>query len=186
MPPFSAAPQRVGTTLSVQFRDFRGKPKSMSGIISAAATAGEAAAVATAAGNMSNARVMERRVTNFAVQISNANPLNTAFDEAYATVDDELIVLFQATATGEIRDFHIPAPDAIFFLPDGETVVVPDSGAAAGSGAQLLDAFIAATLTALGAGFEYARSYKNKSEVRGRQPLAIAEPTGNPGDLPGE
>lgn len=185
MPPFSAAPRRVGTNLAVQFRDFTGKPKSMSGAVSAAATEAELDAVVVAAGNLSNARVMEQRITEFEVQISNANPLNTAFDEAYATVKDELVVQFQATATGEIREFRIPAPDASIFLPDGETVVVPDSGAAAGSGAELLDNFITAMLVALGAGFEYARAFKNNSETRPRQALGITEPVGSPGDAPG-
>lgn len=185
MPPFSAAPRRVGTRLSTQLIDFRGKPKSASIIISAAATPAEADAITTATGNISNARVMEQHVSSFDVQISNANPLNTAFDEAYATVQDELVLVFQADATGEVREYRVPAPDAIVFQGDGETLVARDAGGAAGSGGLLLDTLIEALLTGLGAGFSYARGYKNNSEKRARQPLPLAEPTGNPGDAPG-
>lgn len=185
MPPFSAAPRRVGNSLSVQFRDFTGRAKSMFGVVSAAASGAQVSAVVVAAGNMSNARVLEQRVCSFEVQISNSNPLNTTFDEAYATIKDEIVFLFQSDTTGEIRDFRIPAPDAILFAPDGETVLTPDGAATAGSGPELLDNFITAVLAALGAGFSYARAYKNNAESQGRAPLPIAEPTGNPGDAPG-
>lgn len=185
MPPFSAAPQRVGTQLSTQLIDFRGKPKSATIAISAAATEAQADAITAATGNISNARVMEQRITNFTVQVSNSNPLNTAFDEAYATVDDELVLLFQADATGEIREYRVPAPDAIVFATDGETMVTPDGAATAGSGAELLDNLITALLAGLGAGFTFSRGYKNNTGRRVRQPLPLAEPTGNPGDEPG-
>lgn len=185
MPPFSAAPTRVGTQVSVQFRDWTGKAKSSSIVVSAAATGVQVDAIATNAGNLSNARVMEQRVADFKVQVSNSNPLNTAFDEAYSNVRDELVLMFQADATGEVRSFGVPAPDAIVFQPDGETVVVPDGAATAGSGAELLDNLIQAILTALGAGFTFSRAYKNNSETRGRTPLPLAEPTGNPGAAPG-
>jgi hypothetical protein len=128
---------------------------------------------------------MEQHLTSFDVQISNANPLNTAFDEAYATVDDELVLLFQADATGEIREYRVPAPDASMFLPDGETMIVPDGGAAANTPPLLLDTLIQALLTGLGAGFSFARGFKNNTGRRTRQPLAITEPVGNPPDEPG-
>lgn len=185
MPGFSAAPQRVGTSLSFQFRDFRGKPKSTSVIVSAASTEAQQDAVVATAGALSNARVMEQRVTAFQVQVSNANALNTAFDEAYSTVEDEIVFQFQADATGEIREVRIPAPDASLFASDGETVLVPDGAATAGSGPELLDNYITAQLAALGAGWAYARAFKNNSERRPRQALGITEPVGSPGDAPG-
>lgn len=185
MPPFSAAPRRVGTTLSLQFRDFTGTPSSSSIDISPVATEAEVDALAVATGNMSNARLMEQRVVNYEVQINPANPLNTTFDEAYPRVRDGLILLFQNSTTGDIRPYRIPAPDAIFFAADGETVVEPDGAAAAGSGELLLANTIAAYLAVAGAGWVYARAYLEGVGRRERQPLPLAEPTGLPGDAPG-
>jgi len=185
MPSFSAAPRRAGTKLSLQFRDFTGNSRTSAIDVSAVATEAEITALAVATGSMSNARLMEQHVTDFSVQINPANPLNTTFDEAYATVKDGLVLLFQNSTTGDIRPYRIPAPDAIFFLSDGETVVEPDAGAAAGSGALLLNNVIEAYLVVAGAGWVYARGYLEGVGRRSRQPLPLAEPTGNPGDAPG-
>lgn len=185
MPPFSAAPRRSGYTASWQFRDFTGTPFPSTFDISAAATEAQVDAVAVAIGSMSNARLMEQRLTEFEVQINPANALNTAFDEAYASVDIQLIMIFQNDTTGEPRYVRVPAPDAIFFLPDGETVIAPDGGAAAGSGALLLNNTITAIQTAMGAGWTYSRAYRNRTGRRNRTPLPLEEPSGNPGAAPG-
>jgi len=185
MPPFSAAPRRTGTAGAWQFRDFTGRAYSSSFDVSAAATPAELDAVNVGIGNMSNSRLMERRITDFQVQINPANPLNTTFDEAYATIDDVLFLVFQNNITGEPRYVGVPAPDAIFFAPDGETVIAPDAAGAAGSGGLLLSQAITALETAMGAGWVYARGYKQGIGRRQRQPLPLAEPTGNPGDAPG-
>lgn len=185
MPPFSAAARRTGTNLSIQYRDFTGRARSSSIEISPVADEADVTALQVASGNMSNARVMEQRVIDFAVQVNPANPANTAFDEAYATIDDALVLMFQNNTTGDIRPYQIPAPDAIFFLPDGETVVEPDDGAAAGTGPLLLSVTIEAYIAIAGTGWVYARGYKEGTRKRARQPLPLAEPTGLPGDAPG-
>lgn len=184
MPPLSAAPRRVFNSLSLQFFDWRGKPYTSTGFRSAVSTPAQVAAVNATLGSMSNARAMNFYTKDGEEQINPANALNTAFDEAYSTVDDLLVMVFQ-NDTGAVEEWAVPAPDAIFFASDGETVVTPDSAAAAGSGAELLDNAIVAILAMMGGTFAFARAYKNKSGRRSRQPLPLAEPTGNPGDAPG-
>jgi hypothetical protein len=177
--------RRAEGRAAFQFRDFRGKPSSASGFVSPVATPTQISAVAVALGNGSNARLMEQRVTQASVQVFAADPQNTAFDEAYATVDDGLIFVFQNTV-GDIQTWRLPAPDAILFLADGETPVDPDSGAAAGSGALLISNIVTAILAAMNetsGTYVYARSYKEGVNRRRVTPLPLEEPSGT--DLPG-
>lgn len=189
MPGLSAAPTTAFQRFSVSLTDFRGRSRSSLMEAGAEATTAQRDAVALEIGNMSNARVMSFTYSVGIEQLNPAHTANSAFDEAYPTVDDALILVFQNNA-GTIQYVPIPAPDAQFFLPDGETVIEPS---AAGSGAQqqLLDT-VNAILDVLNADtpagtYAYARGYKEGVRRRARTPLRITEPAGldEPSALPG-
>lgn len=184
MPGFSAATRVSEGRAAYQFRDFRGKPYSTSGVMLTTATAADVLAAGNAIGALSNARLMESSAQINSVQQNPSNPANTAFDEAYATTDDQLILVFQ-NSVGDIQNWRIPAPDASYFLPDGETVIVPDGGAAAGTPELLLQTAIDALLTLMGGTYVYSRAFKSGVSRRARRPLPIEEPTGNPPAAPG-
>lgn len=189
MPALSAAPTRAFQRYSVSFTDFTGKSASALVEAGAEVTLGQRDTMATEIGNLSNARVMSNTYSTGIEQLNPANGLNTAFDEAYPAVDDGLILIFQNDA-GDVQRVRIPAPDAQFFLPDGETVITPSAAGSPAQGA-LLDAInaIEAVLNAdTPAGtYEYARGYKEGVRRRTRTPLPVVEPTGlqEPGALPG-
>lgn len=189
MPPISAAPTRAVQNFSVSLSDFRGKSRSALLEIGADSTTLQRDTLAEEIGNMSNARVMSFTYAVGVAQLNPANPANTAFDEAYATVDDALILVFQ-NDDGDIQPLRIPAPDAQFFLPDGETVITPTAAGSA-SQIQLFDT-ISAAEDALNAStpagtWGYVRGYKEGVRRRNRTPLNITEPAGldEPSALPG-
>lgn len=189
MPPLSAAPQRAIQNFSVSLSDFRGRSRSVLVEAGAESTTGQRDLMATEIGSMSNARVMGFTYAVGIEQLNPAHSANTAFDEAYATVDDALILIFQ-NDDGDVQRVRIPAPDAQFFLPDGETVIAPTAAGSA-SQIQLFDT-IEAILDVLNADtpagtYEYSRGYKEGVRNRTRTPLGITEPAGldQPGALPG-
>lgn len=189
MPPISAAPTAAFQRFSIKLTDFRGKSRSVPVEAGANVTTGQRDTMALEVGNMSNARVMEFTYSVGITQLNPSNGLNSAFDEAYPVVDDALVLVFQDN-NGTVQYVPIPAPDAQFFNPDGETVIAPS---AAGSPAQdqLLDT-INAILAVLNADtvagtYSYARGYKEGVRRRTATPLNITEPTGldEPSALPG-
>lgn len=177
MPDFSAAATETYSQVSIQLRDFTGKTSPAS-IVRAGAgvTSGQVDAFRTAVGNISNARVMAERATVVQAIINEADPLNTVFDEAYSTVGDALIMIFQ-NATGDTQRVRIPAPDLSVFLADGETVDLTNS---------LFAALRDATLACLPAGYVFSRAYLEGIGRRARTPLPVAEPlsTDSPPQLP--
>lgn len=184
MPDLSAAPTRAYTGFTVGLRDFTGKSSTIRITAGADADAAALAAVRTAAGNMSNARVMEYSSQQGIRQINPANPANTTFDEAYATVDVRAVFIFQDDE-GNVEYVKVPAPDASIFLPDGETVQTPVANALV---LALTSAVVAALNDSDPAGtFIYVRAYREGTASRSRIPLPIEEPGGgdSPPDAPG-
>jgi hypothetical protein len=183
MPDISAAPTRAYAGYTVQLRDFTGKPATANIEAGAEATPAQLIAVRTGIGNMSNARVMETATKTGVKQINPANPLNTTYDEAYATVDVKAVFVFQ-NDDGDVQYVRVPAPDASIFQTDGETVLEPVVGSPTLTP-------VTAMVTALNAStpagtWIYVRAYKEGSAARGRVPLPIGEPgAGTPGDAPG-
>lgn len=184
MPDLSLAPTREVTGYTVQLRDFTGKSGTSRIAAGAEATPAQLVAVRTALGNMSNARVMETSSQVGIKQINPANPANTTYDEAYATVDIKAIFVYQ-NDVGDVVYQRVPAPDASIFLADGETVQDPADEA-------LILALITATLAALNAStpagtYIYVRGYREGTEARNRVPLPIEEPGigDSPPDAPG-
>lgn len=183
MPPFSAAPLRSQRAHSLQIQDFIGKSKSTRHIIDTDTTGAQITALETAVGNLSNGRVMASTVASESFQLNPANVLNTAYDEAHATVDIVLVMVFQNDA-GEIQAVEIGAPDASLFAADGETPL--DSNA-------LIIAYKAAALAAMNEGgdtWAYSRGFRSTrsaSAKRARTPHPLAEPGvgANPPIAPG-
>lgn len=178
MPDFSAASKEVFQSISFQFRDFTGQSVTSSMRVSETATALQISALRTALGNASNARVMAERATAVNQIVNIADPLNTVFDEAYSTIGDGMVFLFQ-NAAGTVRRLRLPAPDLSLFLADGET---PDPDNTE------VQAVVTAALAALPVGYIHARTYLEGVGRRQRVPLTVIEPgeTDNPPALPGE
>lgn len=172
MPPFSAAPLRSQRAHSLQIQDFLGGSKSARVIVTSDTTGAQITALETATGNLSNGRVMASTLASESFQLNPANPLNTAYDEAHATVDIVLTMVFQNDA-GDIQAVEIGAPDASLFAADGET---PDNANA------LIIAYKAAAIAAMNEGggtWAFARGFRSthaKSAKRRATPHPLAEP----------
>lgn len=121
MPDFSAAPVQSQRVFSISLRDFTGDSRAARIPIGTDTTTPEITAARTAIGNLSNGRVMETNLYTFVEQINPGNPLNTTFDEAYATMSTVLVLMYQNDAGLEFG-VEIGAPDASLFTVDGKTV----------------------------------------------------------------
>lgn len=174
MPPRSAAPVFTQRALSISFQDFTGKPRSSRVVLSSAATDVQIDALELATGNLSNARAMDVTVSSETRQQNPANALNTAYDEAHATVEIVLVFVFQ-NDVGEVQMVEIPAPDASLFNSDGST---PNDTNA------LIIAYKAAALAAMNEGsgtYAYARGFRSTRSARAnraRIPHQLVEPGG--------
>lgn len=174
MPPFSAAPVQTQRAHSASLEDFTGKSRSTRHIITTDTTGPQLSSLETAIGNLSNARLMGVTLATEISQLNPANPLNTTFDEAHATVEIVLVVVWQNDA-GETQFVEIGAPDASLFAADGET---PDLANA------LFTAYRVAALAAMnegGGSWAYARGFRSTrsaSANRKRTAHPLAEPTG--------
>lgn len=183
MPVFSAAPVVTQRKYQVTVTDFTGRSRSALVPIGTDTTTPEITAIATAVGNMSNARVMSSNLYTSVEQQNPGNVLNTAFDEAHATVSIVAVFIFQ-NDSGDVFAVEVGAPDAQIFAADGDTVLATH-------------AYVAALITAVttaanngGAGtYAYQRGFRStrsESRKRARTPLTLAEPGVNlPSGLPG-
>lgn len=177
MPDFSAAAKETYAQVSIQLRDFTGQSRSAAlARANPAVTGGQVDTLRTAIGNMSNARVMSESANVVEAIINPADPLNTVFDEAYSTVNDAIILVFQ-NATGDVQRLRVPAPDLSIFQPDGETVDLTNG---------LFTATRDAALAVLPTGYIFSRVYLEGLGKRVRVPLPTAEPlsTDSPPQLP--
>lgn len=177
MPDFSASPTETYATVTISLRDFTGKSRTATiSRADAGVSAGAVDALRTAIGNMSNARVMSESAAVTQAIVNEADPLNTVFDEAYSTVNDAIVMIFQ-NATGSVQRLRIPAPDLSIFQPDGETVDLENA---------LFVAARDAALAVLPAGYLFKRVYLEGVGKRIRTPLPVAEPADadNPPQLP--
>lgn len=172
MPPFSAAPLRSQRSHSLQIQDFIGKSRAARTIVATDTTAGQITALETAIGNLSNGRVMASTLSSESFQLNPANPLNTTFDEAHATVDIVLVMVFQDDG-GNTQASEIGAPDASLFASDGETPLDTNG---------LIIAYKAAALAAMNEGggtWAYSRGFRSTRSARAaraRTPHPLAEP----------
>lgn len=178
MPPFSAAPVQTQRAHSASLQDFTGKSRSTRHIVTTDTTGPQLVALETAVGNLSNARLMDVTLATEIRQLNPANPLNTTFDEAHATVEIVLVVVWQNDA-GDVQFVEIPAPDASIFAADGETPLLANT--------QFL-AYRTAALAAMnegGGSWAYSRGFRSTrsaSAKRARTAHPLAEP--GVGDLP--
>lgn len=177
MPDFSTADRETYAQIAIQLRDFTGNARSASiARANAAVTGGQVDSLRTAIGNISNARVMSESANVVEAVINQADPANTVFDEAYSTVGDAIVLIFQ-NATGQTQRLRVPAPDLSIFQPDGETVDLDNA---------LFTAVRDAALAVLPAGYLFSRVYLEGLGKRVKTPLPTAEPltTDSPPQLP--
>ena len=162
MPPFSAAPRGTQRAHSVQLQDFLGKSRSARHIITSDTTGAQITALETTIGNLSNAREMASTVASESFQINPANPLNTTYDEAHATVDTVLVMVYQDDG-GNKQFVEIGAPDASLFASDGET---PDA-----TNANII-AYKAAAIAAMNEGggtWAFARGFRSTRSAQAKR-----------------
>lgn len=186
MPDISTtAPLLTIQRATVQVRDWTGRSSTSTLQGGPTATPANFTAFRQRVGRLTNGRVME---TMFGTQVLQLNPghaSNTAYDEAYSSIDEGLIFVFQNNL-GSRQSVRIPAPDAFYFQPDGETVITPDATAAADTPAQVLGDAVNIMLDLLNAGnanpYVFLRAYKEGVSRRQRVPLALVEP--EEGDFP--
>lgn len=183
MPDFSAAARQVYTNFSVSLRDFTGRSATAQLRVGADALGADLDNLRSAIGDASNARVMRQSAGVTDEIINPANALNTVYDEAYSSVEQKMVMIFQSGA-GVVQRLYIPAPDASLFLADGET---PDL-----SNATLINIRDNA-LTTLNAAtpnptYVFVRAYLQGYGKGLRVPLPLAEPGAldEPPALPGE
>lgn len=165
--------------------DYAGRSSTV-GVDGVAITPTEISDLQNAIADLSNAAAVKRSNS-----VGDEIPVNLGetHDEAYASVTDKLVLVFQDASLSK-RTVSIPAPDASLFGADGQTAITPDGGAAAGEPAKLLADAIAAIIVALGGTYAYVGGYLS-TRSRGGVGLtarpSIVEPglTDVPGDAPG-
>lgn len=182
--PVAATPVAKVNT-SITLIDYAGRSSTV-GVEGPAITAPQIAAVQNTIADLSNAAAVRRANT-----VGDEIPISQAatFDEAYASVSDKLVLVFQDESLNK-RTVSVPAPDASLFGADGMTAITPDSGAAAGEPAKLLGDAVAALTVALGGTYAYVGGYlATRSRAGGGLSFrpTIAEPGvgENPGENPG-
>lgn len=151
-------------------------------------TDGQITGLKTNIGRMSNAVPIKttRSVIN-AVKITDQNP----YDESYSSVSTKLVLQFQNDLL-DTREVSIPAPDEQLFGTDGVTAIAPDASATAGTAAEILGTGINTILAVINAGggtWAYLGGYRSENTRSHRKPKTVRpsiEPTGDPGDAPGE
>lgn len=188
MPDLSGTGLNTRRPYSASFTDFRGRSRASLVNGGDESTTVQATALRTAMGNASNARITSTRETVLQEQINLSAAQNFTHDEAYPSVSDALIIIFQ-DAGGLKETVVIPAPDALLFQPDGETPVAPDAAGSAGQ--VLMQAIHTAALAYLNADtpagtFAFSRAYLEGAGVRARSTMPIQEPGAQaPGAGPG-
>jgi len=183
MPDLSAAPVVTQRKYQVSVTDFTGRSRSALVPIGTDTTTPEITAVRTAIGNMSNGRVMSTNLYTSVEQLNPANVLNTAFDEAHATVSIVAVFIYQDD-TGDTFAVEVGAPDAQIFAADGDTILTTHAYVVALNAAVLAAANNGGVGTyAFQRGFRSVRSEKRN---RARTPLTLTEPgAGLPSAAPG-
>lgn len=143
------------------------------------------AALRTALGNMSNARVVGDTASTM-TNVNLAAPEVAPYDEAYASVGTRASLVFQNDDL-ETRSVSIPAPDASIFESDGVTVNPTNALVIAAVGAILtvINGDLLATDT-----YAYLRGFRqeiSRKLPKGRSAKAAIEPLAgiNPPDAPG-
>lgn len=179
--PVAATPvARVTTTLT--FADYAGRTSTI-GVDGVPVTAPQIAAIQNSLADLSNAALIRRfNSVGDEIPISQAN----TFDEAYASISDKLVLVFQDGSLDK-RTVSVPAPDAALFGADGQTAIAPDAGAAAGEPAKLLADAVAALEVGLGGTYAYVGGYlSTRSRAGGGLTFrpTIAEP--GAGEVPDE
>jgi len=188
MPDLSGTGLTTRRPYSMSFHDFRGRSRATLLNGGDESTTVQATALRTAMGNGSNARITSTRETVLQEQINISAAQNFTYDEAYPSVSDALVIVFQ-DAAGEKESLILPAPDASLFAADGETPVDPDAAGSAGE--ILMDAIHVAALAYLNADtpagtYAFSRAYLEGAGVRARPVVPIQEPGAQPpGDAPG-
>lgn len=176
MPDFPAvgvAPRSTGRVYTVQLLAAGGDMASVSfdGIDTAVAGL-ELATLRQRIGEASNAAVMQTTQSELVtVAKTRVNPL----DEAYASAADKLILNFQDDDLN-LRSVAIPAPDEVLFGADGTTAVVPNTGAAAGTGEKILGELVVAILTVINGGLTGTGTYAYLNGYRSQRSRKIPKP----------
>lgn len=194
MPDFPAAPPVPGGvvrqqryTLSVSLVDFMGNTSAVPvASFDDNLTGGQRNGFVEAVGRCSNAGVFE---TNYTDQTFISKLEARVFDEAHATVNSKLVMVYEFKDDPRIKIVsEVPAPDATLFESDGITVNINDEDG-------LVQNLIDATLSIINDGgliddgeYRFARGFLSQRSVRGKRgkvrPSKVEEP--GFGDLPGE
>lgn len=183
MPTFPAAAARQQyISLSCQFLDLRGYKKSAMIRGGADATAGNLDGLRTAIANGSNAALISDNRNTVDAIINLADPALEVYDEAYPSVDNVAVFVFQ-DSTGRKEYLSVPAPDASMFEADMTTVRTAD-----GLGAAIVtNALVVLNASDPVGTFAYQRGYlttRASKSPRSNIVPPIVEP--GVGDVPGD